>query len=475
MTTDHDDTIVAAATGSGGALAVIRLSGGEAIAICDKVFRAADRRKLSDAEGYTIHFGTIRDPHDHRVIDEVLASVFRAPKSYTGENSIEISCHGSRYIQRQIIELLIRNGARAAEAGEFTLRAFLNGKLDLSQAEAVADLIASTDRATHAIATNQMRGGYSSEFSTLREELLTLVSLIELELDFGEEDVEFADRTRLSQLMDETVGKIERLLASFSYGNVLKEGISVVITGKPNVGKSTLLNTLIKDDRVMVSEIAGTTRDVVEECIVIEGVRFRFLDTAGIRATDDILEKMGIERTHSSIAKANVILLMAEAAATPDETLRNIGRALGMIEIRPEQNLCIILNKIDTVGEGGISKENLTASLPALSDREFGFIPVSAKFGINTDLLIGYLNSVAEGGHSLSDGETIVSNTRHYNALLCASETLNRARTGLSQNLSSDLLAQDIREALHYLGEITGEITTDNILANIFSKFCIGK
>lgn len=474
MKKGHDDTIAAVATGAGGAIAVIRVSGADAAVVCDAVFRATNRQKLSVSEGYTLHYGEIYDPCEGGVVDDVLVSVFRAPKSYTGENSVEISCHGSRYVQQRIMELLMRHGARSAEPGEFTLRAFLNGKLDLSQAEAVADIISSADRASHTIAVNQMRGGYSSEFAALREELLTLVSLLELELDFGEEDVEFADRTRLSVLMNEIGDRIDRLIGSFSYGNALKEGVSVAIVGSPNVGKSTLLNALVKDDRVMVSEIAGTTRDVVEECIVIEGVKFRFLDTAGIRRTDDTLEKMGIERTYSSLKKANVILLIAEADTTSDRTMCNIGNALEMIDITSEQRLCVIVNKIDKASGSGLSREALIESFPRFADMDVGFIPLSAKFGTNTERLIEYLSSLVGRG-SVSDGETIVSNVRHYEALMRASDALNRASTGLNQALSSDLLVQHIRETLHYLSEITGEITTDNILENIFSKFCIGK
>lgn len=479
-----NDTIVAVASGSGGAIAVIRLSGPDAIAMCDTVFRAANGQRLADAAGYTIHYGEIRDPDDGRTLDDVLVSVFLAPRSYTGENSIEISCHGSRYIRQQIVELLVRHGARTAQPGEFTLRAFLNGKLDLSQAEAVADLIASTDRATHAMAANQMRGGYSAEFAALRAELLTLVSLLELELDFGEEEVEFADRGRLGALMSEISAKIGRLVQSFSYGNVLKEGIAVAIVGSPNVGKSTLLNTLVSDDRVMVSDIAGTTRDVIEESIVIDGVRFRFLDTAGIRHTEDTLEKMGIERTRSSITRADVILLVAEAGITPDATIRNIEHTLAEIDVRPEQNLCIVVNKIDKAAAGlpteGIqptaipSYDDLAAVIPTLPEVSVGLVGISAKLGTHTEQLVAYLSSVA-GNQALPDGETIVSNSRHYEALRRASVSLERALTGLYGNQPADLLAQDIRETLHHLGTITGEITTDEILGNIFSRFCIGK
>lgn len=477
----QNDTIVAVASGNGGAIAVIRLSGPDAVTVCNAVFRAADGKRLTDAAGYTIHYGEIRDPADNRIIDDVLVSVFLAPRSYTGDNSVEISCHGSSYIRRQIMELLVRQGARAAGPGEFTMRAFLNGKLDLPQAEAVADLIASTDRATHAMATNQMRGGYSTEFAAMRAELLTLVSLLELELDFGEEDVSFADRKRLAGLMDEISTKIGRLIQSFSYGNVLREGVAVAIAGSPNVGKSTLLNLLVSDDRAMVSDIAGTTRDVVEESVVIDGMRFRFLDTAGIRSTDDALEKMGIERARTSIAKADVILLVVESGITHDETLRNISLTLSELDLHPEQNLCIVVNKIDKagmnlhMGQSSLpSKEELAVACPSLTACGFDSIGISARHGINVEQLFEYLSLIC-AEHAQPYGETIVSNSRHYEALVRASDSLERARTGLGENLSADLLAQDIRETLHHLGTITGEITTDEILGNIFSKFCIGK
>ena len=471
----HHDTIVAPASGSGGAISVIRLSGPDAVAICDTVFRPANGQKLDDAAGYTIHYGEICDPANGRTLDDVLVSIFLAPRSYTGENSVEISCHGSHYIVRQVVEMLVRQGARAAVAGEFTMRAFMNGKLDLSQAEAVADLIASADRATHAMAANQMRGGYSAEFAAMRAELLTLVSLLELELDFGEEDVAFADRAQLSGLMEEIAAKIGRLLQSFSYGNVLREGIAVAIAGSPNVGKSTLLNALVSDDRAMVSDIAGTTRDVVEESRVIDGVRFRFLDTAGIRHTEDTLEKMGIERTRSSVARADVVLLVAEAGGTPDESIGNIAQTLTELDLCPEQRLCIVMNKTDKALAVLPTERELTAAISCLSAVSgFGLIGVSAKHGINVEKLFEYLSSVVVD-RTLPYGETIVSNSRHYEALTRASESLDRARTGLSDKISADLLAQDIRETLHHLGTITGEITTNEILGNIFSKFCIGK
>lgn len=494
------DTIVAVATGPGGALAVIRMSGGDAIGICDSVFRAVSGKPLSAAHAYTLHYGEIvddgssqslptgnsaeplleervkRTAHENagqKTLDDVVVSIFRAPKSYTGEDMVEISCHGSQYIRQEIVNLLIRKGARAAEAGEFTLRAFLAGKLDLSQAEAVADMICATDRATHAMASNQMRGGYSADLSALRGELLTLASLLELELDFGEEDVEFADRGRLFGLLSEIEKKVSALAESFALGNVLKEGVAVAIVGSPNVGKSTLLNALLRDDRAMVSDIAGTTRDVIEESVNIRGVRFRFLDTAGIRQTADPLEQMGIDRTYVSIGKANIILLMVEAG---DDTSGKILKSLQNINPAADQKFCIIINKTDKFDY----KPLQAVGLP------YDIIELSAKTGHNLDALIDYLTAyvTVESAHTavgtdvhaaIYTGETIVSNSRHYESLLRASEALARAHDGLSHSIAPDLLTQDIREALHYLGTITGEITTDEILSSIFSKFCIGK
>lgn len=474
-----NDTITAVATGVGGAISLIRVSGPESIAICDSVFQAASGNKLTDAKGYTIHYGMIIR-NDGDPIDDVLVSVFKAPHSYTGEDMVEISCHGSRYIQQQIVNLLLDKGARSAEAGEFTIRAFLAGKMDLSQAEAVADIIASTDQATHALAINQMRGGYSSAFEHLRERLLNMASLIELELDFGEEEVEFADRTQLLSLAGEIKSKITSLLDSFKHGNAFKEGIAIAIIGEPNVGKSTLLNTFLKDDRAMVSDIAGTTRDVIEESIVIKGVRFRFIDTAGIRETDDVLEKMGIERTFTSISKANIVLLMVEPGTDAKETATKITKALSNITLIPTQTLCILLNKSDKYGLGA------TEEYPAAIDckqiagylqSEYAgvtILPISAKNNLNIDLVIDFLYDTSDA-ESLYRGDVIVSNSRHYEALSRAAASIAQVEAGILNGIPSDLIAQDIRETLYYLGMITGEITTDEILGNIFSKFCIGK
>lgn len=473
-----NDTITAVATGDGGAIAVVRISGPEAIAICGTVFRPASGKPLAEAKGYTLHYGEITDPAGN-TIDDVLISVFRAPRSYTGEDMAEISCHGSRYIQRQIISLLIDAGARHAEAGEFTVRAFLAGKMDLSQAEAVADMIASSDRATHALAVNQMRGGYSQEFSLLRERLLNIASLLELELDFSEEEVEFADRGQLLTLVVEIKNKVSSLLDSFRHGNAIKEGIAVAIAGVPNIGKSTLLNTLLKDDRAMVSDIAGTTRDIIEESLNIKGVRFRFIDTAGIRHTDDILEKMGIERTHASIEKADIVILMVEPGSTAEETAAKIETAASEINMRAHQKLCVLLNKAD---KHGLVKDTpypdainpLKISPVLKSCQPDAILPVSAKNALNIGQLSYILYEFADA-EEIFKGNTIVSNSRHYEALIRASDAISRIEAGLINGIPSDFVAQDIRETLHHLGTITGEITTNEILENIFSKFCIGK
>ena len=472
----NNDTIVALATGVGGALAVIRLSGAEAIKICDSVFKAASGNPLSSAKGYTLHYGEIKDS-DGSSVDEVLISVFHAPHSYTGEDSIEISCHASRYIGQRIISLLIDAGARHATPGEFTIRAYMNGKMDLAQAEAVADIIASTDRATHAMALTQMRGGYSAEFKCLRDRLLNLVSLMELELDFGEEEVEFADRSKLLSLTDEIKTKVDQLLKSFRHGNAIKEGIGVAIVGAPNVGKSTLLNTLLKDDRAMVSDIAGTTRDAIEETLNINGVRFRFIDTAGIRNTDDTLEQMGIERTYVHIDRAEIVIVMAEAGDTAQSSANNIHDILSRVDIRPEQNLCILLNKADKQGltESTEYPAQITPSaIRPYLDIDAKIIPISAKNNINISSVSEYLYNTSDAC-SIFRGDPIVSNSRHYESLSRASESLSRVHEGLQTNLPADLISQDIRETLYHLGTITGEITTDDILSQIFSKFCIGK
>ena len=450
MIPDHD-TIVAPATAAGGAIAVVRVSGREALALCDRIFRG--RRPLAEADGYTVHYGEIMD--GDRIVDDVLATVFRAPHSYTGEDSVEISCHGSSYIVSEILRLLTAAGGRMAQPGEFTIRAYLAGKLDLSQAEAVADTIAASSRAAHALASTQMRGGYSDELEQLRDKLLNLTSLLELELDFSEEEVEFADRTTLRETMQRIGREIDRLRNSFSLGNTIKEGVAVAIAGAPNVGKSTLLNRLLNEERAMVSEIAGTTRDVIEERANIGGVLFRFLDTAGIRSTDDRLERMGIERTMESIRRAQIVIHMIDA--TLPETFSNLDFAL-----RPDQQLLTVANKID--------KAPASLRLPENA------IGISAKQGTGLDRLCDALRGAVDT-EALYHGDPVVSNNRHYEALTTARESLARALEGLVNGLPTDLLSEDIRQVIHHLGSITarGAIAPDEVLRNIFSKFCIGK
>ncbi|WP_178988741.1 tRNA uridine-5-carboxymethylaminomethyl(34) synthesis GTPase MnmE [Winogradskyella schleiferi] len=467
----HNDTIVALATPSGsGAIAVIRLSGQEAISIASKCFKSVSNKDLAQQATHTIHLGHIVD--GSRTIDEVLVSVFKDPNSYTGENVVEISCHGSSYIQQEIIQLFLRNGCRMASAGEFTLRAFLNGKLDLSQAEAVADLISSDNEASHQIAMQQMRGGFSSEIAKLREELLNFASLIELELDFAEEDVEFADRTQFKQLIERINFVLKRLIDSFSVGNVIKNGIPVAIVGEPNVGKSTLLNALLNEDRAIVSEIAGTTRDTIEDEISIGGIGFRFIDTAGIRDTKDVVESIGIKKTFEKIEQAQVVLLLV---GSPQLAVGSSAVESFKIEIEkiknkfPQKQLLVILNKIDQITDSDLAE--LTTSLGSHTEN---LIPISAKTGFGVEQLTNKLLNLINTG-ALRNNETIVTNSRHYDALLKAFEEIQKVQYGLETDLSGDLLAIDIKQALYHFGEITGEITNDDLLGNIFANFCIGK
>ena len=451
MNTDHD-TIVAPATAAGGAIAVIRISGGEAFAVCDRIFRG--RRPLAEADGYTVHYGTVAE--GDRVIDDVLAAVFRAPHSYTGENSVEISCHGSSYIVSEILRLLTAAGGRMAQPGEFTIRAYLAGKLDLSQAEAVADMIASSSRAAHALASTQMRGGYSEELESLREKLLNLTSLLELELDFSEEDVEFADRTALRATMQRIAAEIDRLRSSFALGNAIREGVAVAIAGAPNVGKSTLLNRLLNEERAMVSEIAGTTRDVIEECANIGGVLFRFLDTAGIRPTDDRLEQMGIQRTMSSIERAQIVIYMTDAAR-----LAAGAPVAPEFPLRADQKLLVLVNKTDTAPDSPLPE---------------GTIGISARNGDGIDRLRRILRSFVDT-EALYHGDAIVSNNRHYEALTAAGDALRRALDGLDSGLQTDLLSEEIRQVIHHVGSVTGRnaLASEEVLKHIFSKHCVGK
>jgi len=450
MQPDHD-TILAPATATGGALAVIRISGGDAFTVCDRVFRG--RSPLAEAQSYTVHYGRIVD--GDRTIDDVLATVFRAPHSYTGENSVELSCHGSPYIVSEILRLLLAAGGRMATPGEFTLRAYFAGKLDLSQAEAVADLIASSSRAAHALASNQMRGGYSAALDSLRDRLLHLTSLLELELDFSEEDVEFADRQELQRIMQDIHQKVDQLIKSFALGNAIKEGIPVAIVGAPNAGKSTLLNRLLNEERAIVSDIPGTTRDVIEESVCIEGIRFRFIDTAGIRTTDDRLERMGIERTLQRITQARIVIRLLDiihftgSVPAPE------------FELPEGCPLLTAVNKIDLQPE---------ITLPQ------GVIGLSARDGAGLDTLRQALLQSA-GTEELDRNDIVVSNSRHFEALSIARSALERALNGLHEGLTADLLSEEIRQVIRHIGEITGRgvILSDEILGTIFSKFCIGK
>ncbi|WP_324720962.1 tRNA uridine-5-carboxymethylaminomethyl(34) synthesis GTPase MnmE [Salinimicrobium sp. HB62] len=484
-----NDNIVALATPSGaGAIAVIRVSGPQAIEIVAPVFKARSKKDIREQASHTLHLGNMMD--GERILDEVLVSVFHGPKSYTGENTIEISCHGSPYIQQEIIQLLIRKGCRSAEAGEFTLRAFLNGKMDLSQAEAVADLISSENQASHQMAMQQMRGGFSNEIQKLRQELLNFASLIELELDFAEEDVEFANRDEFQKLVSRIQQVLKRLIDSFAVGNVLKNGIPVAIVGEPNVGKSTLLNALLNEERAIVSEIAGTTRDTIEDEISIGGIGFRFIDTAGIRETEDVVESIGIKRTFEKISQAQVVLYLFDASRLQDlkpepdrhpelvSGSRESGPGLDQVKLEiekirnkfPQKPLVILANKVDQLSE--LQVEELNVSLSGVEGSSY--LPISAKTGIGVEDLQQKLLQFVNTGE-LRNNNTIVTNSRHYNALLSALEEINKVQEGLNHNLSGDLLAIDIREALHYFGEITGEITNDDLLGNIFANFCIGK
>ena len=464
--TMNDQTVICAiATAPGmGAIAVIRLSGKGCIEICDRIFVSPSHKKLVDVLPNTIHFGKIVNKEE--LIDEVLISVFHAPHSFTGEDSIEISCHGSVYIQQRILQLLISSGARLAAPGEFTQRAFLNGKMDLSQAEAVADLIASSSAAAHKMALSQMRGGFSDELMKLRMELLHITSLLELELDFSEEDVEFADRSELRSIAIGIDTLISRLCASFSLGNVIKNGIPVAIVGNTNVGKSTLLNALLKEDRAIVSDIEGTTRDVIEDTINLQGITFRFIDTAGIRHTDDRVENMGIERTFSKIEQARIVLFLIDATKNTEQFLpyyTQVKEHLG-----PDTRLVILLNKTDQTD----SADMILSQITSLSSGE-KILPIAAKTGYNIHHLVDELVSTINL-NALHSGDVIVSNARHYEALSHARLAIERVITGLDSHLSGEFVSQDIRECLHYLGEITGQMT-DEVLGNIFKNFCIGK
>jgi tRNA modification GTPase len=463
-----EETICAPATAGGGAIAIIRISGAESISICGKIFFPSDLKiNLTEQKGYSIVYGEIRSGEE--IIDDVLVSIFRSPHSYTGEDSIEISCHASVYIQQMILELLIREGALPANPGEFTQRAFLNGKMDLSQAEAVADLISSESKMAHKIAMSQMRGAFSDEISILRAELLHFASLIELELDFGEEDVEFADRNKLKGIVKKALSLSQELASSFSLGNAVKNGVPVVIIGNPNTGKSTLLNRLLKEEKAIVSEIPGTTRDAIEDTTVMDGIKFRFTDTAGLRDTNDIIENLGIKKTHEKIGSASIVLLVAdinEGYQALNETLKKLWIHLG----NNDKKLIVLVNKTD-IDFQGKQAEIRNGSLIVSSE---SLLFISAKTGDGIDKLKESIRKAVDS-KKLTSESVIISNARHYEALLKVTESLQRVLEGLESQLQEDLIAIDIRHAIHYLGEITGEITTDEILDNIFKNFCIGK
>lgn len=464
----NQETIVALATPAGaGAVAIIRISGNDAIKITNEVFQSVSNKDLTRQKTHTIHLGHIID--GQKTLDQVLVSVFRNPNSYTGEDVIEISCHGSVFIQQQIIQLLLRKGCRMAQPGEFTLRSFLNGKMDLSQAEAVADLINSDNEASHQIAMQQMRGGFSSEIAKLREELLNFASLIELELDFSEEDVEFADRSQFKELLTRIEFVLKRLIDSFAVGNVIKNGIPVAIVGEPNVGKSTLLNALLNEERAIVSDIAGTTRDTIEDELVIDGIGFRFIDTAGIRDTKDVVENIGIQKTFEKIEQAQVVILLLDAKELQVSSFKFQVEIEKIKNKYPQKPLVVIINKVDL-----LSEQELNVIKTELETLNLKPETISAKQKIGIEELKNTLLSFVNTG-ALRNNETIVTNTRHYDSLLKALEEIQKVRFGLESGLSADLMAIDIRQALYYFGEITGQVSNDELLGNIFANFCIGK
>lgn len=448
-----EDTIIAVSTPKGcGGIAVIRISGDKAVEIADSAWKG---KRLADMASHSAHLGKILNSNGE-IIDEVVATIFRAPNSFTGEDTIEISCHGSLWIQRELVNEFIRRGCRPARGGEFSQRAFINGRIDLTKAEAIADLIAASSRSAHRIAMNQMRGDFSNKLSDLRRQLLDFVSLIELELDFSEEDVEFADRSNLIALSSNIKETLDTLSGSFAVGSAIKDGVPVAIVGATNVGKSTLLNRLLHEEKAIVSDIHGTTRDIVEDTIEIEGILFRFIDTAGIRQTDDVVENLGIQRTHDRIKKAEIVVWIIDPTENLPLQLSNLDQQ----QLRPEQNLIIVVNKHDIYPDIAID------SYP-------NAIHISAKTGYGVDKLITSLTS-SYSQHT-AQNDVIITNARHYDALCKASQAIGRCINALSDGISGDFIAQDIRECMHYLAEITGEISTDDLLGNIFANFCIGK
>jgi len=463
---DKDSTICAIATPSGvGAIAVIRLSGKNAISITDKLFvSASGKHVLLNAKTHSLKFGKF--VFENKVIDEVLVSVFRNPNSYTGEDTTEISCHGSQFIQQKILEVLTQNGCRFAQAGEFTLRAFLNGKLDLTQAEAVADIIASENESQLKLAMQQMRGGYSEQIEKLRQELIDFTALMELELDFSEEDVEFADRKKFISLINHTLSVIEKLVESFTLGNAIKKGIPVAIAGKPNVGKSTLLNKLLKEEKAIVSDIAGTTRDFIEDTLSVNGITYRFIDTAGLRHTADVLEAKGIERSYEKIKHASLLLFMADV----NDDYKTIAADVKKLPVEAAQKIIVVLNKVDTFYNtcNAHDVEEAVATLTGLPA-----IAISAKNSNDAEKLLSLIEKTMIV--QLPSNDFVVTNARHVDALATAGKALQQVKDGLEKKLSGDLVSIDIRTALQALGTITGKITNNDILGSIFTRFCIGK
>jgi tRNA modification GTPase len=457
-----NDTICAPATAGGGAISMVRVSGPHALDCVDRIFRG--RMHLADARGYSLHYGTIQE-QDDTLVDEVVVSVFRAPHSYTGENAAEITCHGSQYIVSRILALLIENGAKMAAPGEFTQRAFIQGKMDLSQAEAVADLIAAQTSAAHRIALKQLKGGFSDELATMREDLLQVASLMELELDFSEEEVEFADRVQLRELVEEVLAHIDKLIESFRIGNAIKNGVPVAIVGNTNAGKSTLLNALLGENRAIVSAIPGTTRDTVEETFNLDGVTFRFIDTAGLRESQDTIERIGIERAYEKIAAAQIVLAVLDLTAP----LSEIQASASAIQARvtPEQQFYCLLNKADAVPAATVAAARKAISpAPAYC--------ISAREGTGMDEL---RQALADSWRDLDTAAetTLVTNIRHLEALQNAATALRRVQDGLATTTPTDLIAQDLRECLYHLGSIVGQVSNNEILTNIFGRFCIGK
>lgn len=459
----HQDTIAAISTPSGsGAIGVIRLSGPEAITISEAVFS----RNLTQAKGHTLHYGNII--REGVILDEAVAAVFKAPRSYTREDVVEFSCHGSSYILREVLTLLVEKGARLAEAGEFTQRAYLNGAMDLAQAEAVADLIASTSAGAHEIAMNQLRGGVSRELKELREQLLNFTSLIELELDFSEEDVEFADRKQLEELVRKITLRLESLISSFRLGNAIKQGVPTVIMGKPNAGKSTLLNTLLNENRAIVSDIPGTTRDVIEDRIVLEGIEYRLMDTAGLRQTTDQIEAEGVKRSLALAQSASLVLYVFDVNTETPAEAQNYVISLNL---PATTEVLLIGNKTDLLAD----PKAWQASIEGTITRDYGWVSISAKQNLNLQSVRDLMHLLVQRFYDHQRDDTLISNVRHLNALQRAHKALGEVSEGMGNGLTGDLLAIDIRTVLHYIGEITGEISTDEVLGNIFSKFCIGK